>query len=79
MMAVLTVITVLLSVILPIASALEWIPSLGYLLVICPVFMLLILQMYRRGYLRSGVRLEFLVETIFVSAGVIAVLRQMSM
>jgi len=43
--------------------------SLG--LAICPIFMAVVLSVYKRGYLLSGIRLEFLIETHFVLAGII--------
>jgi hypothetical protein len=40
----------------------------------CPVFFLLLLSAYERGVLLPSIKLEFLVETNFILAGVAAFL-----
>ncbi|UCD31495.1 MAG: 4-hydroxy-3-methylbut-2-enyl diphosphate reductase [Desulfobacterales bacterium] len=62
-------ILLLILAILLLASLFNLISSLGYLLIICPVFVLIVLFAHERGYMLPGVRLEFLVETHFVLAG----------
>lgn len=47
--------------------------TLGYLLAICPLFLLLVIRAHQRGYMLPGIRLEFGVESLFVLTGVIAV------
>lgn len=74
MMRVLEVFLVALIVILPIASALGAITALGFGLTLCPIFMLVTLAIYRKNFLLPGIRLEFLVETLFILAGLIAVI-----
>jgi len=48
------------------------ISSLGFALVICPVLLFFILIAYERGFVLPGIRLEFLIETLFPLAGVVA-------
>ncbi|MFO7555391.1 MAG: 4-hydroxy-3-methylbut-2-enyl diphosphate reductase [Desulfobacterales bacterium] len=57
-----------------ISSALHIISSLGFALAICPVFVFIILSAHERGYMLPGIRLEFLVESNFVLAGVITLI-----
>jgi 4-hydroxy-3-methylbut-2-enyl diphosphate reductase len=78
MMNVLNVILVALIFILPLVSIFQMVSPLGFALTICPIFMLMIFGMYRKGYLLPGIRLELLVETLFVLAGFITVLWPMS-
>lgn len=56
--------------ILFISSAFQLISSLGFLLLICPTFVFILLSAHERGYMLPGIRLEFLVESNFVMAGV---------
>jgi 4-hydroxybenzoate polyprenyltransferase len=56
--------------ILFISSAFQLISSLGFFLLICPAFVFIILSAHERGYMLPGIRLEFLVESNFVMAGV---------
>lgn len=72
MMRFLEVILAALIVMLPLATVLHVVPTLGYWLTCCPIFMFIILGMYKNGYLRAGIRLEFLVETLFLLAGCMA-------
>ena len=55
-------------------SAFHLISYLGFVLIASPITLLLLLSAYERGVLLSSVKLEFLVETNFVLAGVIAFL-----
>jgi len=57
--------------ILFISSAFQLISSLGFVLLICPVFVFFMLSAHERGYMLPGIRLEFLVESNFVMAGVL--------
>ena len=60
-------------VVLPIgAGILGWVSSLGFFAAICPVSLLIVLTAYEHGRMLPSNRLEFLVETHFVLAGVIA-------
>jgi 4-hydroxy-3-methylbut-2-enyl diphosphate reductase len=56
--------------ILFVSSTFQLISSLGFVLLICPVFIFIILSAHERGYMLPGIRLEFLVESNFVMAGV---------
>jgi 4-hydroxy-3-methylbut-2-enyl diphosphate reductase len=56
------------------ASAFNIISSLGFALSICPVFLFLVLLIYEKGHLIPSIRLEFLVESLFVLAGSITLL-----
>ncbi len=57
--------------ILFISSAFQLISSLGFVLLICPAFIFIMLSAHERGYMLPGIRLEFLVESNFVMAGVV--------
>jgi 4-hydroxy-3-methylbut-2-enyl diphosphate reductase len=48
------------------------ISGLALLLSACPLFLYLVFAAYTRGRIHPGVRLEFLIETHFVMAGVLA-------
>jgi (E)-4-hydroxy-3-methyl-but-2-enyl pyrophosphate reductase len=58
--------------ILIISSAFRLISSLGFILAICPAFIFVMLTAHERGYMLPGIRLEFLVESTFIMAGVAA-------
>lgn len=73
-MLLLKYILVVISGLLFMSSAFHLISSLGFVLAICPVFLLIVLLYHERGYMLPGIRLEFLVETHFVMAGIIALL-----
>ena len=60
--------------ILLVSSLFNLISTLGYFLIISPVFVFIVLSAHERGYMLPGARLEFLVETHFVLAGVIAII-----
>ncbi len=61
-------------VILLVSSTLYLFSTLGFALAICPVFILIVLSAHEQGYMLPGTRLEFLVETYFVLAGVITLI-----
>lgn len=48
--------------------------ALGFALTICPLSLFLVLLIYEKGLMMPGIRLEFLIETHFVLAGVITYL-----
>ena len=56
-------------VLLLVATVFNWLSSLGFLLVLCPLFMALTFSAYRFGSVLPGTLLEFLVETHFIIAG----------
>jgi len=57
--------------ILLLSSAFHLISSLGFAVTLCPIFLFVALSAHERSYMLPGFRLEFLVETHFVLAGVI--------
>ena len=56
------------------AAAAQFISNLGFLLVICPAALFLILRAYERGLILPSIKLEFLIETNFILAGVLSLL-----
>jgi (E)-4-hydroxy-3-methyl-but-2-enyl pyrophosphate reductase len=56
------------------SSAFKLISSLGFALAICPAFIFVMLSAHERGYMLPGIRLEFLVESNFIIAGVAALI-----
>lgn len=65
-------ILVALMVILPLSSALHLVSSLGYFLCLFPVMMMMLLTTYERGSIAYGFRLEFLIESMLILTGIIA-------
>ncbi|MDM8522454.1 4-hydroxy-3-methylbut-2-enyl diphosphate reductase [Desulfococcaceae bacterium HSG8] len=61
------------TVILFLSGALGFTSGLGFFLVICPIFLFIIILAHEQGYLLAGMRLEFLVETHFILAGMITI------
>ena len=57
--------------ILIISSFLHLIPSLGFGLAVCPALMALVLIAHKKGYMFPFFRLEFLIETHFLFAGIL--------
>lgn len=68
----LKIISGLLTVILIATSFLNIISNLGYALSLCPFSIIIFLFLYEKGYLVPGLRLEFLVESLFIATGIIA-------
>lgn len=64
----------LLFLMLQAAAALQLISPLGYALAICPVMLYIVLVAHDAGNILPGIRLEFLVESHFVIAGIIALI-----
>jgi 4-hydroxy-3-methylbut-2-enyl diphosphate reductase len=56
------------------SSTFSLISRLGFGLAICPIFLFLVIMIYEKGHLIPGIRLEFLVESLFVLAGIITLL-----
>ena len=61
-------------VILFLSSAFHIIINLGLILAFCPIFMFMIFSAHAHGYMAPGIRLEFLIETNFILAGIITFL-----
>ena len=53
----------------PLGSLLKAISQLGFALTLCPIYILIIFYGYKTRYLLPGIRLEFLMDTQFVMAG----------
>jgi (E)-4-hydroxy-3-methyl-but-2-enyl pyrophosphate reductase len=62
-----------------IASALEITPTLAVGLTFCPIFLLMILFAHEKGDLLPGIRLEFLIESHLIAAGIITFLWSLGM
>jgi 4-hydroxy-3-methylbut-2-enyl diphosphate reductase len=45
--------------------------KLGFLLILCPAAMLKLIRCYEKGRMLSGMRLEFLVESLFLLSGLL--------
>lgn len=56
------------------SSSFNLISKLGYIIFICPLFLFFMLTVYEQNFILPGTKLEFLVETHFVLAGLIALL-----
>ncbi len=67
-------ILVLMIVFLILSSSFNLVSSLGYILFICPLFLFFVITVHEQDYMLSGTKLEFLVETHFVLAGLLALL-----
>ncbi|MGA6925577.1 MAG: hypothetical protein WBY88_07845, partial [Desulfosarcina sp.] len=62
---------VLLSAVMAVAGLVS---SLGFFLTLCPAAMLALVVAYEKGRMLPGMRLEFLVESLFLFSGVITML-----
>jgi 4-hydroxy-3-methylbut-2-enyl diphosphate reductase len=73
-MRLLQIMLIILIAILPLAGIFQFISSLGFALTLCPIFILVVLSVFKKRVLLPGVKLEFLIETLFVMAGLITLL-----
>jgi 4-hydroxybenzoate polyprenyltransferase len=71
-MRALKIILLILTATLIVASAFQLTSSLGFALILCPVFITIIILAYERALMFPGIRLEFLIETQFFLAGIIS-------
>ena len=71
-MQVLKIILIGLTVTLIVSAVFQLVSGLGYALIICPIFIWIILFTYERAQMFPGIRLEFLLETQFLLAGIIS-------
>jgi len=60
--------------ILLLSASLQLVPILGYILSACPVFMLMILSVYEKRWMLPSIKMEFLIESTFVLAGILSFL-----
>lgn len=71
-MRVLKIILIVLTATLVFSSAFQLTSSLGFFLIICPLLISIIIFTYERALMFPGIRLEFLLETQFLEAGIIS-------
>lgn len=70
----LKIVLAILTAILFLAAAFQFISTLGFFLVICTGAIFLILRTYERSLILPSIKLEFLIETNFILAGVLSLL-----
>jgi 4-hydroxy-3-methylbut-2-enyl diphosphate reductase len=58
-------------------SAFGLISGLGFLLTICPAAMLVLVNAYAKGQMLPSMRLEFMVESLFLLSGILTMLWMM--
>ena len=73
-MRLLKTMLLMIMIILFLSGAFHFISNLSFALVICPIFIIIVLLAHERGFMFPGIRLEFLVETHFVLAGIITLI-----
>lgn len=73
-MRLLKIVLAILTAMLILAAALQFISNLGFLLLICPAALFLILRAYERALILPSIKLEFLIETNFILTGVVSLL-----
>jgi 4-hydroxy-3-methylbut-2-enyl diphosphate reductase len=73
-MHILKIILIVLMATLFLLSSFHAVSYFGFVMISCPLALLLLLSAYEQGLLLPSVKLEFLVETNFILAGAIAVL-----
>jgi 4-hydroxy-3-methylbut-2-enyl diphosphate reductase len=71
-MHVLKIILIVLTATLVFSSAFQLTSSLGFFLIMCPLLISIIIFSYERARMFPGIRLEFLLETQFLVAGIIS-------
>jgi 4-hydroxy-3-methylbut-2-enyl diphosphate reductase len=71
-MRLLKILLIILTATLVISSAFQLTSSLGFFLILCPLLISIIISAYERALMFPGIRLEFLLETQFLLAGVIS-------
>jgi 4-hydroxybenzoate polyprenyltransferase len=55
-------------------AAVGLVSGLGFFLALCPAAMLVLIGAYQKGHMLPGMRLEFLVESLFLMSGLITLL-----
>jgi 4-hydroxy-3-methylbut-2-enyl diphosphate reductase len=71
-MGLLKILLMVLTAMLVFASAFQLTSNLGFFLILCPLLILVIIFVYERALMFPGIRLEFLLETQFLLAGIIS-------
>jgi 4-hydroxy-3-methylbut-2-enyl diphosphate reductase len=56
------------------SGILNWISTLGFFLIICPLLMFLFILFHEKGYIYPATRLEILIELNLILAGVITLI-----
>ena len=62
----------LLPVLLVVAVSVGWIPGLGVMLSVCPLLLFVLIRVYEKKRIFPGTRLEFMVESTFILAGMLS-------
>jgi 4-hydroxy-3-methylbut-2-enyl diphosphate reductase len=57
------------------AAAVGLVSGLGFWLTLCPAAMLVLIGAHEQGQMLPGMRLEFLVESLFLMSGVLTLLQ----
>jgi hypothetical protein len=73
-MRILKAILLILTAMLIVSSTFHLTSSLGFALILCPVFIAIIILAYERALMFPGIQLEFLIETQFFLAGIISLI-----
>ena len=73
-MQLLNIVLTIITAMLILAAAFQFISDLGFFLVICPAAIFFILRAYERGFILPSIKLEFLIETNFILAGALSLL-----
>ncbi|UCF91685.1 MAG: 4-hydroxy-3-methylbut-2-enyl diphosphate reductase [Desulfobacterales bacterium] len=73
-MRLLKIMLMILIAILPLAGIFQLVSTLGFALTLCPLFIWLVILAHEKGRVLPGVRLEFLVETHLILAGIITLI-----
>ncbi len=68
---------VALPILLILAAAVSLVTSLGVALTASPLFLFMVIIIHAQGYMLPGIRLEFLVESGFILAGLITMIWMM--
>lgn len=64
-------ILIAIGIILLLSSLFRVVPVLGFILLLCPLALFVVLLAYEKGQMLPGIRLEFLVDTHFILAGIL--------
>jgi 4-hydroxy-3-methylbut-2-enyl diphosphate reductase len=64
----------LLPVMMALAVSLGWVPGLGVMLACCPLLLFGLIRVYEKKRIFAGTRLEFMVESTFILAGVLSII-----
>jgi len=73
-MRLLKIVLAIVVTMLIVLAAFQMISSLGFILIICPILMHLILLAHERGVILPSIKLEFWVESNFILAGIVSFL-----